>query len=140
MSEKRQSALKRLWTASWTLGDPQTAAFLHLRLGTALVGVSVLVLAPAFFLGAFLFHLQCLAATGVVVLAVGMANSAVLEAFRIRWVLHLGRWTGWKGEPIWRNEHPVQFWARTAMHATVLTMYAAAAVFLIWLNLGRMAS
>jgi hypothetical protein len=60
-----------------------------------------------------------------------MASFALLEAFRIRLVLHLGRWTGWKGEPIWRKEQPVRYWTRTAMHAAMSSVYGATAVFLI---------
>lgn len=121
------------------LGDAPGMAFSRVRLVTALIGLSVMVLVPAAFLFALFFHLQSAAAVGIVALAVYMASTAVLEAFRIRWVLHLGRWTGWKGDPIWRNEQPVRYWTRTAMHATALAICAAAPAFLIWLNLGWMA-
>ena len=135
MSENRQGALKLLWTPSGALGDAPFVAFLRVRLITSLIGMLMLVLLPVTFLPALFFHLRSLTAVGFVVLAVGMASNALLEAFRIRWVLHLGRWTGWKGEPIWRNEQPVRYWTRTAMHATSLAVYAAATVLLIWLNL-----
>jgi hypothetical protein len=138
MSEHRQSALKRLWTPSGALGNAPLMAFWRVRLVTALIGISILVLLPAAFLSAFFFHLRSLAAVGIVILAVGMASNAMLEAFRIKWVLHLGHWTGWKREPIWRNEQPVRYWTRTVMHATVLAVYATVAVLLVWLNLSWM--
>ncbi len=139
MSENRLSALKRLWTPSRALGDAPFMAFARVRLITALIHVSTMVLLPAAFLSAFYFHLRAGLNCAFVVLAVSMASLAVLEAFRIRWVLHLGRWTGWRQEPIWRNEHPVRYWAHTVVHATVLVVYAAAAVLMIWFNMGLMA-
>jgi hypothetical protein len=99
----------------------------------------MLVLMPAAFLSALFLHLRRLAAAGIVMLAVVMASYGVLEAFRIRWVLHLGRWTGWKQEPIWRNEQPIRYWSWTAIHAAILAVYLAVAVFLIWSNLSWMA-
>ncbi len=138
MSESRQGALQRLWAASGALGDEPMRTFVRVRLVTSVVGISELVIVPVVFLAALVFHLRSLATLGIAILAIGMASNAVLEAFRIRWVLHLGHWTGWGREPIWRKDQPVRFWGRTAMHATILSVSAAAAVFLTWVSLSRL--
>ncbi len=100
MPENRQSALKRLWTPSGALDNASFMAFLRVRLVTALICTCTLVLLPVLFLSALFLHLRILASVGIIVLAVHMASNAALEAFRIRLVLRLGRWTGWKREPI----------------------------------------
>ncbi|MGI8840202.1 MAG: hypothetical protein ACR2F8_05395 [Caulobacteraceae bacterium] len=135
MPENRQSALKRLWTPAGIPATGPLMTFWRVQMVSGLISASVLLLLPAAFLPALFFHVRSLAAAGIFILAVSMANFAVLEAFRIRLVLHLGRWTGWKREPIWRNEQPVRYWTRTAMHAAFLSVYAAAVAFLFWSNL-----
>ena len=93
--------------------------------------------APAFLL-ALLLHQRSFGAAGIAIIAVGMASNAALEASRIWWVLDMGRWTGWKQEPIWRNEQPARFWLRSVMHAAILAVCAAAALFLIGVSLNMM--
>lgn len=138
MPENRQSALKRLWTPAGIPATDPLMAFWRVRMVTALISASMLLLLPVTFLSALFLHVRSLGAAGIFILAVGMASYAVLEAAGIRLVLHVGRWTGWKGEPIWRNEQPVRYWTRTAMHAAVLSVYAAAAAILFWSNLSWM--
>ena len=110
-------------------------AFWRVKLAYGLISGFVLVLLPIAFLSALFLHSRQFAAAGIVILAVAMASNAVLETARIRLVFQLGRWSGWKGEPIWRKEHPARFWTRTVMHGTALAVYAGAAVFLMLLNL-----
>jgi hypothetical protein len=139
MPENRKSALKRLWTTEGAPADRPALAFARVYLVTAVINGLMLVLIPAAFLSALFLHLRSLAAAGIVMLAVVMASYGVLEAFRIRWVMNLGRWTGWKREPISRNEQPIRYWSWTAIHAVILAVYLAAAVFLIWSDLSWMA-
>jgi hypothetical protein len=119
-----------MWTPPQALGDPPLLALLRARLVNALIAIPVLLLVPAAFLSALFLHIESLAAVGMALLAAYCASRAVVEAFVIRWVLHGGRWTGFKGDPIWRDERPVRYWAHTAVHATVLATLAAGAVLL----------
>ena len=119
--------------------DSPSMAFVRVRLVTAVIGASMFVLLPVTFLSALFLHNKGLGAVGIVILAVGTANNAVLEAFRIKLVLRLGRWTGWKQEPIWRNEQPIRYWSLAAMHTGILAVYSAAAVFLVWGDLNWIA-
>jgi hypothetical protein len=114
-------------------------AFWRVSQVIGLISGFTMVLVPVAFLSALFLHLRILGAVGIVIMAVWMTSMAVLEGFRIWWVLHLGRWTGWKKEPIWRSEQPARYWSRTAMHATILTVYSAWAVLLMWDAVGLVA-
>jgi hypothetical protein len=138
MSENRLSTLKRLWTPDGAVGDAYAMAFIRVRLISALLGLSMLILAPAAFLLSHFLHISTLAVVGVATISASLASMAALETSRIGWVLSLGRWTGWKGEPVWRDRQPMQFWSRTALHTTFLAIYAAAAAFLAWFVFGQM--
>jgi hypothetical protein len=109
------------------------------RLINGVIGLSMLVLLPAVFLGAYFLHVRALGEAGIFLLAVYTASRAALEAATIWWVLHLGRWTGWKREPIWRHEKPLSYWTHTALHATILLVLVGASGLLIWTSgIGRL--
>jgi hypothetical protein len=107
-------------------------AFWRVSQVIGLISGFAMVLAPVAFLSALFLHLRILGAAGIAILAVWMASFAILDGFRIWWVLHLGRWTGWRKEPIRRSEQPGRYWSGMAMQATILTVHSAAAVYLIW--------
>ena len=139
MPESRLSTLKRLWDSPRELADAPARAFMRVHLVNLLISLLSMVLIPAALVPGFLYRLPRLAAFGIFVLAVKTGSSAALQAFGVRWALHLGRWTGWKKVAIRRHERPGRFWAWTAVHAATGAIYAAAAVFLIWIGLDEMA-
>jgi hypothetical protein len=136
MSETRQGTLKRLWTPPEALGDGPLTTYARVVLVNALISLSVLVVMPVAFVSALIFHSPGLVAIAFAAMAVFCVSAAVREAFRIRLVLRLGRWTGWKGESIGRTEQPARFWIRTAMCGVIFAFHAAAAIALVWFNPG----
>jgi hypothetical protein len=98
---------------------------------TALIFLSMLPLVVGAFLSALFLHRRDLAAAGIFFLGVATASPGIREAFRIRLVLHIGQWTGFKGEPIRRDAHPIHFWIRTALHVAVFSIYGAAGALLL---------
>ena len=130
MLEKWRAARKRLWSPAENPTNEPLFAFWRVKAVVMLISTPVLVLLPLLVVSYLTFHAGIIVSIGASLLALATASNAILEAARIRLVLQLGRWTGWKREPIWRTEHPARFWTRTAVHATFVAIYGAGAVFL----------
>lgn len=105
-----------------------------------MISTPALVLLPVLFVLYLAYHVAIIVLAGIFLLALTTASNALLEVARIRLVLQLGRWTGLKRQPIWRNEHPARFWTRTAIHAAFVAIYGGGAVFLAVSAIGWMAA
>jgi hypothetical protein len=103
--------------------------FMRVQLVTSLITGLSMVLLPAAFLAALFLHNRSLGTAGIFILAINTMSYGAREAFRIWLALRIGRWTGWKREPIGRHERPVNFWVWTATHTAVAAIYAGGGVF-----------
>ena len=137
MSENSKSRFKSIWTPSAAVGNAAFLAFLRASLVNGLISICTLVLLSAIILVWVLFHFGYAFEVGVVVLAIKLFSTSVLQMFQIRLAFHLGHWTGWKREPIRRDGQACHYWARTAMHTAILAIYAAAGALLFWIAIGH---
>jgi len=131
MARVTRAAFARLWTPTGALVTGPFLAFWRARLVTTAVYLVMLPLIVAAFLSALFLHRRNLGAAGIFFLGVAVASQAVQGAYRIWLVLHLGQWTGFKGEPIRRDVHPTHFWVRTALHAAALVIQGSLAALLV---------
>jgi hypothetical protein len=84
-------------------------------------------------------HESVLLRTGFIGMAVYLASNAVRQGLRLRFVLSIGRWTGWRREPIRRVEEPLHYWVRTTAEVLACLIYGGAAAFLTYMGLGPLA-
>jgi len=133
LSENSKNRFKSMWTPSAAVGNAPFLAFLRASFVNGLLSICTMVLLPAIILLWILFHFQYAFTIGIVVLAIKLFSTSVLQIFQINLAFHLGHWTGWKRETIRRDGQTFHYWARTAMHMVILAIYAAAAAFLFWI-------
>lgn len=113
--------------------------FWRVRLLHIPIGLVAGPLAVVAFVVALVLHEPLLLRAGLIAMAVYMSSSAVRQALRLRFVLSIGRWTGWRREPIRRVEEPLHYWVRTTAEVLVCLIYGGAAAFLTCLGLGPLA-
>jgi len=128
MLDDFESLLKRMWTPPQAVGNAAFLVIVRVRWIYLLISLPALVLLPA----AFLFHLPRLLAVSLVGIGMSLTLSAIVQAFRIRLVMKLGRWTQRKREPIQRYAQPVRYWTFVAMNAATCAIYAGVGFSLIW--------
>ena len=131
--QKLINKFARVWTPAGRGADPPTLGFWRAKVIATSFGLLSIVLLPATFLPGLVLHNQLLMLAGLAVLATCIGSLSVREFARARLGLHLGQWTGWRGEAIIRE--PVHFWTRTMVHIAVAFVYAIVAAFLVWLIL-----
>jgi len=128
MLDDFESLLKRMWTPPQAVGNAPFLMIVRVRWIYLLISWPALVLLPA----AFLFHLPRLLAVSLVGIGFSLTLSAIMQAFRIRLIMNLGRWTQRKREPIQRHAQPVRYWTFVAMNAAICAVYAGVGFWLIW--------
>lgn len=130
LAENNGNSLRRLCAPVALQANAPLLVFMRVQLVTGLIAGLSLVLLPAVFLAALFLHNRRLGTAGIFILAINLMSYGAREAFRTWLALRIGRWTGWKREPIGRHELPVHFWVWTAIHAALAAIYAGVAVFL----------
>ena len=139
MLDDFQTLLKRMWTppqaVGKVVGNSPFLVIVRVRWIYLLISLPALVLLPA----AFLLHLPYLLAVGLVGIGISLTLSAIMQAFRIRLAMNLGRWTLMRREPIQRDAKPVPYWTFVAMNVAACAVYAGVGFWLIWFGTSTVA-
>jgi hypothetical protein len=128
MLDDLQELLKRMWTPPQAVGNAPFLMIVRVRWIYILIAVPALVLLSA----VFLFHVPRLLAVSLVGIGMSMTLNAIMQAFRIRWVMNIGRWNQRRREPIQRHAQPARYWTFVAINAAICAVYAGGGFWMIW--------